>query len=174
MAKIEAMKIQRGYARGPSDEKRLQDAGVKNIYRADKGQTVDKFRMRPGELLGVVDGFRAFGTAKSAMVAAEDRVHAAGAAIIDVETGLRSDRNGGKMMSQAFDTRTSEEFREMQAKATAERHKRNGRMPKEKARAIWFNDKYSVEQAAAICGVGWSSATLYRHFRKRNAPKGAQ
>lgn len=173
MAKTPATTIQRGYARGPSDEKRLQAAGVKTIYRADKGETPGKFKMRAGELLGVVDGLRALGQAKSAMVAAVDMVHGWGAVIVDVGTGLRSDRDGAKMMSHAFDTRTSDEFREMQAKAVADRHKRNGRMPKEKARVIWFNDKLNKDEAAERCGPGWSWPTLYRHFGKRNAPRGA-
>ena len=164
--------IQRGYARGPSDEERLRAKGVKNIYRADKGQTIDKFRMRAGELLGVVEGFRAFGEAKGAMIAAERRVHAVGAAIFDVETELRSDRNGAEMMAVSLGVlRPSDEYREMQAKSVEARRKRSGRMPEAKARVIWFNPKLKRLEAAALMGKGWSPASAYRAFGPRTAPR---
>ena len=172
MAKDKQLIIQRGYARGPSDEKRLRDKGVKTIYRADKGETLDKFKMRAGELLGVVEGYRAFGDAKGAMIAAERRIHGAGAAIIDVETELRSDRNGAEMMAVSIGVlRPSEEYREMQAKAVEARHKRNGRMPEAKARAIWFNPKIKRLEAADLMGKGWSPASAYRAFGKRDVPR---
>lgn len=60
-----------------------------------------------------------------------------------------------------------------QAKSVEARHKRNGRMPKEKARAIWFNDKLNKDEAAERCGPGWSWPTLYRHFGPRREPRSA-
>lgn len=160
----------RGYARNAADEKRLRDAGVKTIYRADKGETPGRFKMRKGELLGVVDGLRAFGEARRDLIAAERMIHGWGAVIADVETGLRSDRNGIEMMARALGpNRPSAEFKEMQAKSVRERVK--GRMPKREALAIWRNPKLSVREAIELM-KGWTQTTAYNQLGKRDVPAG--
>jgi hypothetical protein len=94
--------ISRGYARHEKDELRLRAVGIKTIYRGDRGETIDKFKMRRGELLGVINGLRAFGETRRDMVEAVKHIHAASAAIIDVESGNRSDRNGVELLNWAL------------------------------------------------------------------------
>src|ERR1700730_13587256 len=100
MSHPQASGIIRGYARDKKDEARLRAAGVKTIYRADKGETPGKFKMRKGETLGVVDGLLAFGNAKSDMVAGVKLVHSWGASVRDAETGLCSRSDGAEMMAK--------------------------------------------------------------------------
>ena len=164
--------IARGYARHATDEKRLRDAGVKTIYRADKGETVGKFRMRAGELLGVVDGLRAFGDNRGPINEAVKLVKASGAAIIDVETGLRSDVDGVEMLHKALSsqTMTPEFAAAMQKKAVEARLE--GAISEAKAKRIWFDGRWSVKQKVEMCGRGWSRRRLYDTFGKTNAPAG--
>jgi hypothetical protein len=80
--------ITRGFAKNERDEQKLRDRGITTIYRSDRGETLGKFRMRKGELLGVVN-LRAFGSARKDMVAAVKQVHKWGAVVVDID-GLRS------------------------------------------------------------------------------------
>ena len=66
------LQIVRGFAKNQREEDALRDYGVTTIYRADRGEVLGKFRMRRGELLGVVN-LRAFGPARRDMVAAISR-----------------------------------------------------------------------------------------------------
>jgi hypothetical protein len=162
--------ISRGYARGAKDEARLRAAGVKTIYRSDKGEAPGKFKMRKGEYLGVVDGLRAFGEAKGTIIAAVELVHSWGATIIDAETKLCSRRDGAKMMGQALGpNRPSAEFKSMQAASVRERVK--GRMPKREALIIWRNPKLSVSEAIELM-TKWKQATAYNVLGKRDVPAG--
>lgn len=175
MKDIKATGIAKGFARGLSDEKRLRAAGIITaIYRADQGQLPGnrqgQFKMRRGELLGVVDGLRAFGEAKRDMVAAEKLIHGWGAAVIDAETGLRSDRNGIEMLALALGpNRPSAEFKSMQAASVCERVK--GRMPKREALVIWRNPKLSVSEAIELMPK-WTQSTAYKQLGPRGVPAG--
>ena len=162
--------IHRGYAANVADEKRLRALGVKTIYRGDKGETLERFRMRKGELLGVVNGLLAFGQSRRDMVAAVKAVHARGAAIIDAESGLRSDRDGVEMLSTALaPRRPSDAYRAAQAKGVENRVR--GRMPKREALMIWRNPKFSVREAIELM-TKWSQATAYKQLGKRDVPAG--
>ena len=162
--------IARGYAANVADEKRLRAWGVKTIYRGDKGEILDRFRMRKGELLGAVNGLRAFGEARRGIVDAVKMVHGWGAAVIDAETGLRSDKDGVEMLSQALaPRRPSDDYRKAQAAGVANRVK--GRMPKREALMIWRNPKFSVREAIELM-TKWSQATAYKQLGKRDVPAG--
>jgi hypothetical protein len=162
--------IARGFARHAKDEKRLRAAGVKTIYRADKGELPGKFKMRKGELLGVVDGLLAFGERRSDWTEAEELVHSWGAAIFDIDSKLRSDLNGAKMFSRALTPpRPSDEYRAMQEAGLKVRIK--GRMPEREAIIIWRNPRLSTAEAVALM-KGWSQSTAYNHLHERNVPAG--
>lgn len=162
--------IHRGYAANAADEKRLKTAGVKTVYRGDKGETLERFRMRKGELLGVVNGLRAFGEARRNMVDAVKVVHGYGAAIVDVESGLRSDRDGVEMLSLALaPRRPSDNYRKAQAAGVANRVK--GRMGKREALIIWRNPAFSVKEAIELMHK-WTQATAYKQLGKRDVPAG--
>jgi hypothetical protein len=165
--------IARGFARNSADEKRLRAAGVKTIYRADKGELPGnrqgQFRMRKGELLGVVDGLLAFGGAKRDWTDAETLVHGWGAAIYDVERKQRSDQNGALMFDYANrPRRPSETYKAMQAASVESRTE--GRMGKRAAEKIWRNQRLSVKEKVDL--TGWPQATLYNTFKKTNVPAG--
>lgn len=165
-----ASAIDRGYARKDADEKRLKAAGVKIVYRGDKGETIGKFRLRKGERLAVV-GLGAFGESRKAIVDAIDVVHSMGATVMDIEfPKLRSDRDGARMLHIAMTPRrlSPQEAAEMQEKAVAARVA--GRMPEIKARRIWFGPG-SVLEKVARCH-GWSQRALYNKFGSTNAPAG--
>jgi hypothetical protein len=170
---IPKIAIARGFARNSADERRLKAAGVKTIYRADKGETLGKFKMRRGELLGVVDGLLAFGTAKRDWTEAEKIVHGWGAAIYDVERHMRSDQHGAKMFDYALrPRRPSETYSAMQAESVAARTR--GRMDKRAAGKVWFLPKTKLSIAEKVALTGWPVATLYRTFGKANLPAGAR
>lgn len=164
--------ISRGFARNAKDEARLREVGIKTIYRQDKGEQIGKFQMRRNELLGVVDGLRAFGTARRDMVAAVKLVHGMGAAIVDAEyPELRSDRNGAAMLDKALAKfiPTPEQAAAMQEASVKARTK--GRMADRTALAIWRNPKFSVHEAVALM-TGWSQSAAYQKLGKRDVPAG--
>lgn len=174
MTDPQAKGIARGYAGTPADEKRLRAFGIKTIYRGFKGETPGdnqkkgQFKMRSGELLAVARGLRAFGDARQDWVAAEELVHSWGAAIYDIDTGLRSDRNGVKMVTLALNPRPVDDYREMQAESVKVRVK--DRMPEAKARKIWFNKRLTIAQKLELMD-GWSRNAAYKAFERTTVPK---
>jgi len=165
----------RGYARHEKDAKRLEAAGLlpRQIYRADKGQTLDKFKMRPGEYLGVVDGLLAFGSGRRAIGLAVKLVHSWGAAVLDVETGCISTQHGVKMLNAAIDPpKPSKEYMAELAREKAEkRRKELGVMAVREATIIWRNPKLSVKEAIDLMH-GWKPANAYKVLGKRDVPAG--
>ena len=165
----------RGYARHEKDAKRLEAAGLlpRQIYRADKGQTLGKFKMRQGEALGVVDGLLAFGPGRRAMGAAVKLVHEWGATVLDVETLIDSRNHGVQMLNAAIDPpKPSKEYMAELARQKAEkRRKDNGVMGNREATIIWRNPKFSVAEAIDLM-PGWRPATAYKVLGKRDVPAG--
>lgn len=162
--------IHRGYAANAADEKRLRALGVKvPIYRGDKGEVLGKWRMRKGEVLTVVRGYLAFGSARRDWVKAEETIHGMGAVIFDLDSGLRSDRNGAAMVHRAiYPLRPTEEYQRMQALSAAKRvraHKKTRRDEK-----IWLSDKLKVREKVELIGI--PVASLYRMYGKTGAPQG--
>lgn len=170
MKSAPAPEISRGYAASAADEKRLKAAGIKTIYAGYSGEVPGKFKMRRGELLGVVNGLRAFGDGRREMNAAVKLVHSWGAAIIDIETGLRSDRDGVEMLHLALSPRRpSAVYQDMAAKAARVRVK--GRMPKREALIIWRDPKLSVAEALDLM-TKWTQGSAYRQLGPRGVPAG--
>lgn len=163
--------ITRGYAATKADKERLAAAGIKTIYRAYDGETLDRFKMRKGEYLGVVDGLRAFGEGRREMAAAVKLVHSWGATVIDAETGLCSRRDGVEMLHRALSPKgPSAEFAaQMQALAVRERVK--GRMPKREALILWRNPRLSTKEAIELM-TKWSQSAAYNQLGKRDVPAG--
>lgn len=170
MANGTANAMLRGYARHERDEKRLRATGIKTIYRADKGETLGKFKMRAGELLFVVDGLKAFGEAKSAMVAATKLMASWGAAIVDMDTKLRSDRDGAEMMFEATKLRNLSPAAAKAMQRASVMARTADQMPDAPARRIWFDSRYSV--ADAIVLMGCSQRAAYDRFGPRNLGAG--
>lgn len=165
----------RGYARNDKDAARLEAAGLtpRQIYRADKGQTLNKFKMRDGEALGVVDGLLAFGKGRRDIGAAVKLVHSWGAAVLDVETGRISTHHGVQMLNDALDPpKPSPEYMaEIARQRAATRRKDNGVMAIREATIIWRNPKFSVAEAIDLM-PGWRPANTYKVLGKRDVPAG--
>lgn len=165
----------KGYAPDKKAFARLVAAGLtpRNIYEGEKKQTPDKFKMRAGEYLGVVNGLLAFGKGRRAMDAAVRKLHAEGAAVLDVETGLNSRDNGVQMMNEAMDSpKPSPEYMAELARQKAEkRRKDNGVMAIREATIIWRNPKLSVKESIDLM-AGWKPANAYKVLGKRDVPAG--
>jgi hypothetical protein len=170
--------MQRGYARDARDEKRLVAAGVpaRSIYREDRGaEQWGKWKMRAGETLAIVDGLHAFGKTRKGMMAALDLVESWGAVIVDVESGLRSDKNSAKLLDLGLRKRHGElamvpgQAESMQEASVLARLR--GRMPFRSAKVRWMNPELTTKQALKQMR-GWSQGTAYRAFGKRGTPPG--
>lgn len=162
MKRPEPLKIARGFARNEREAEQL--SGITTIYRADKGETLRKFKMRPGELLGVVN-LRVFGETRYGMVAAVKAIHEMGAAIVDL-AGLRSDRDGAEMLDKALVkfVPSAAHAREMQRRSVLART--TGRMGKRDALIIWRNPRFSTYEALDLMR-GWSQRAAYLNLGPR-------
>lgn len=170
---MDQAKAVRGYARNEKDAVRLEASGLtsRQIYRADNGHALGKFKMRKGESLGVVDGLLAFGKGRRDMDAAVKLVHSWGATVLDVETGMNSRANGVEMMNLALNPpKPSPEYMAQLARDRFAK-KRKGAMPIREATIVWRNPKLSVAEAIDLMH-GWKAATAYKHLGKRDVPAG--
>lgn len=170
----------RAYARNERDEKRLIATGVpaKRIYRADRGDEAwGHWKMRKGELLGVVNGLLAFGNNRKAMMAALDTVEKWGAVIVDMEEipPLRSDKHAAKLLDLGLRKRHGESaMKPGQAEAMNEASvaaRTAGRMPARQALVHWRNPALSAKQALRLM-KGWSRGTAYKNLKTRGVPSG--
>ena len=168
--------IHRGYARNSRDEKRLQAAGVKKIYREDRGaEQWGNWKMRKGERLGVVNGLLAFGTKRAAMMAGLAKVKSWGAIVVDVEEKLRSDRHSAELLDLGLRRRHGEaamgpgQAEEMNKASVKARTK--GRMPKHQAQIKWRRADLTAKQALRLM-PGWTRATAYDQLGKRHVLPG--
>jgi len=161
----------RGYARNQAEEAKLKSWGVKVVYRADKGETIGKFRMRSGETLAVTGGLRVFGETRGLMNEAVKAIKACGAVILDIDSGLRSDTDGVEMLHTALlpPVMTPDFLAAMQKASVEARIK--GRMPESKARRIWFDGRYSVAEKLELM-TKWSRRAAYATFGKTDAGVG--
>lgn len=165
----------RGYAPDKKTFARLVAAGVSpaKIYLGYEKQTPDKFKMRPGEYLGVVNGLLAFGKGRRGIDAAVRKIHAEGAAVLDVETGLDSREHGVRMMNEALDPpKPSKEYMAELARQKAIVNRiAKGAMLERDAIIIWRNPKFSVKEAIDLMH-GWKPATAYKVLGRRDVPAG--
>jgi hypothetical protein len=143
------------------------------IYRGWKGELPGKFRMREGEVLGVVDGFRAFGTGKREIKKAIGSIHDCGAFVQDVETGQDSCRHGHLLFDAATSPRRhSAEYRRQMADEKAEaRRVKAGGLSNREAQIVWQKaSAMSADERAEYIRIPRS--TLYKMFGKSGAPAG--
>ena len=179
MKNPKAITVIRSVARNQSDEDRLRAKGHTKLYRLDKPtETWGKWRMRHGEGLGVVDGFRPFGTVRGEMMEKVRLIHQKWKAIIvDVETGERSDMHGAEMLDRGLsrvvaETRAPDtaRARAMQAKSVKAR-KDDGRVSARDAAYAWLHSPdLGNEEVAEI--TGWPWRTLHNKFGPRRLPRG--
>lgn len=168
-------RIAKAFAATQADEKAIRAHGYRGaIYCGYKGELPGKgkrqFKMRRGELLGVVRGYLAFGQARQDWTNAEELIHGWGAAILDLDSDLRSDRNGAKMFSRALNPpRPSEAYKAMQEAGLKVRVK--GRMPKREAMIKWRDPRLSTVEALALMPK-WTQSTAYKELGPRGVPAG--
>lgn len=181
--------IQAGFVRpyrGRSVEEQeaaLLAAGAPVIFYTSKGETVDdalRRLRRKGELLATAGGLRVLGTKRDEIAAAEQKVREKGGAVIDVDTGERSDVDGIPMFHRAIAETNGErripnvaKHREGSRKGAQVRARlaRNGRLPRVHARRHWRNPLLTVPQALELM-TGWTLKTAYRHLGPRDTPAG--
>ncbi len=178
MDAMASAKPTRGYARNEREELILVAAGLKpdRVYREGRGaETIDRVHMRAGELLATVGGLRALGDSRRDIVEAVRRLHDQGAAVLDVETGFRSDRRGAEMLDRALAKLMGERVMPpgkavaMQAKSLKARI--GHRMPEREALKHWRDPRLTIGEAIQLM-TGWSARTAYEHLGPRGLPAG--
>ena len=136
--------------------------------------------LRGAELLECAAGMRSLGSSRRVIIETHAIVRAAGHAILDPETGMRSDRDGAEMLDAALakiryeKTMPSEgrakEIGSLGGKARAKKMQ-NGRMNEKTAKRIWLNAALSTDEAIDRM-PGWTRETAYRYFKKRGRKPG--
>lgn len=129
--------------------------------------------MREGEILGVVDGYRAFGNGKRIITKAVDRVHKAKATILDIETGKNSRDHGHILMPEALAGRrvSAEHRRRMADEAAEKRRVAKGGLTNHEIELIWKTPGIaSTEERAEQIGIPRS--TLYAKLKVSGASAG--
>lgn len=165
----------RWFAPDAKAETRLLALGApqRAIYRGWKGELPGKFKMRQGEFLGVVDGYRAFGTGIRAITKAVDLIHKDGATILDVETGQDSRTNGHTLASEATGPRRqSAEYKRKMADEKAEKRlESKAGMSKHEIEIEWKKPGImSADERAKYLRI--PRATLYAKFGPSGASAG--
>lgn len=168
----------RAYARNTREEAILVQSGMTPgaIYLEGRhGETLGRIRMRAGELLATVGGLRPLGGNRRDIVAAVTGLHAMGAAVLDIASGQRSDRDGVVMLDAALRAIRGESVMPPgKAQDMAHRSARArtaGRMPKREALAIWRDARLTIGQAIERM-PGWSARTAYNLLGPRGLPTG--
>lgn len=181
--------IQAGFVRpyrgrsGDEQEAVLEAEGVKPIYSTSRGETLDNALQRlrrRGELLATAGGLRVLADTRREIVIAEAKIRRNGWAVIDLDTGERSDRDGASMMDQAI-KRVHGEARMPDLGKARERGRMGGkakgqsalsrRMPKRAAQRFWSDPLLTGDQALEQM-TGWTKETAYRHLGPRETPAG--
>lgn len=183
--------MQRGYVRDfplwPAERQieLLVKAGLskRHIYVEGSGaMTLSAIRMRRGETLGVAGGLRVLGTNRKDIVAAVGKLHAASAAILDVMTGERSDKDGVAMLDRALAKIHGEKTIKTKANARAMgaiggkakgRAAKRLRMAQGEARSYWFDKSIRTNTEALAMMRGWTPITAWRKFGPSGRPPGA-
>jgi len=159
------IKTARGFARDEADERRLRAKGVKVIYRADNGETLDRVNMRKGEFLNVVDGLKGLAAHRAVMTKEVARIHKMGATVRDAETELESRTDGAEMMRLAvapkIDPKKAAEFQAMSAKKRVD----DGRSGEKRAKVMWHDQRFNLTEFEEA--TGWPRSTAYLQFGPR-------
>jgi len=128
-------------------------------------------------------GLRPLGNSRAAIVAALKKAREETAEpfhVLDVTTGLRSDRDGVEMLDAAMsrihgESSMGNRAKELGALGGASRASKLhlARMPRDDAERIWRDLGVSNDrQAATVCGRGWSVSTLTREFGSSGRRRG--
>lgn len=128
-------------------------------------------------------GLRPLGNSRAAIVAAHKKAREETAEpfhILDVVSGMRSDRDGVEMLDAALAKIHGESAMGNRAEVLGalggKRRASNlklSRMPGDDAKRIWQGDSELTDpQRAAMCGRGWSVSTLKREFGKSGRKPG--
>lgn len=165
----------RWYAPDQKAADRLLALGAteRGLYRGWKGQIPGKFKMRPGEFLGVVDGYRAFGSGIRAITQAVDLIHKDGATILDLDTGRDSRTHGHILASEATGPRRqSAEYKRKIADENAEKRlESKAGMSKHEIQIEWKKPGImSADERAKYLRI--PRATLYAKFGPSGAAAG--
>lgn len=179
--------IHRGYARAyprcpvPAQTEALVAYGCprRAIYTEDKdGFPAFAQSLRSGEIAGMLGGLRVIGDNRKTIVEGVAMVHAKSAAIVDIETGQRSDRDGAHMLDAALARIHGEKKIGDRASAMGKKgakakwaRRRNARMPTNQARVLWFDKGISADEALASM-TGWSKPAAFREFGPSGRPPG--
>ncbi len=163
----------RYYAPNDKVRVRLMDMGIPRakIYEAKEGETWDKFRMKPGEYLGVLDGLRGFGGAVKIRKALE-YFHGQGVTIVDIETGRDSRTHGVSMRDAALEPvkRSPEEISAHRRAEAVRRQIENGGLPEREALVYWRDPKLTTEDA--VNKIGWTKSMAFKILKARGIPAG--
>lgn len=139
--------------------------------------------IRPGEVLELAGGLRALATGRADIVAELDIVIAAGKVVIDTQTGLRSDRDGAKMVHLALAKVNSEKQAKGPINASVNgtkgahiraENEKEKRAPISQATKVWMkkDGRTNAEKLADPGMRGWTQGTVYRHIGKSDRPCG--
>ena len=166
----------RWYAPDEKTQKRMIVLGVPKgkIYMGwTKAECWERVTMRNGEVLGVVDGLRAFGKTKRPVKLAVTHFHDQGATVLDIETGKDSRAHGIAMLDEI--EKPPKPSAEYLAKLQEERREawrqKHGVMPKAKAYIIWRHPVMSVAEKLDLMH-GWTKDVAYREFKETGRPAG--
>ncbi len=167
-------------------EAALAAAGIKPIYD-DLDDVLRSCRKRNGDMIAVVD-FRGLGTTRREIVAAIDKVHDAGYAVIEIVNNWRSDgRHCHKALDAALTARTNskrgpdgDEAQRFGRKGglVNGRRRRKLRMPKAMALPYWRDISMTTDEALEKMNSDpnypgrWTIITAYRNLKKRGGVPG--
>ncbi len=143
------------------------------IYEGWKAEHWSKFKMRQGEVLGVLDGYRAFGDGVRIITKALDHFHGHGATIVDIETGRDSRAHGHILMAEATSPRRqSAEYKRKMADEKAEKRlESKAGMSKHEIEIEWKKPGImSADERAKYLRI--PRATLYAKFGPSGASAG--
>lgn len=165
---------QRGFGAAPQ-EKVLHASAIKHIYRNDLKAA---FRsLRKGDVLYAAT-LRGVGSSADMIETSLDLIHSKGAAVIDCETGWRSDGPmGAKLMRQASraisrSKQGSDEDAEENGRTgglTAAKNRKKGRRPWRDIEPIWFNKALNTDAAMTLINEGYKPVSYHFVYKKLKA-----
>ena len=169
-----AQKPVRGFAQNEAACKALEAYGIarRDIYEKKLGEHWDKIRLKRGERLAIVDGYRAFG-GKTEILKAEAFFHKQEATIVDIETGHDSRTHSAAMLEAATGPRrlSPEYRRKMADERAAKRRESAAGMSNHEIEIEWKKPGImSASERAAYLGI--PRASLYAAYGKSGASAG--
>ena len=162
--------VTRGFAVDQDGVDRLKQHGVRTIYCAADGETLDKFTLRKGETMSVVDGLRTFGKTRKEIHAAIKLVHSWGATIVDVERNENSRDHCFEMLDRALNHRPLSSDRAAELAELSHAARRAAKWPKDRAKRAWHNPDVKTIKAFVRL-TDWPQSSAYAEFGPRFKPR---